>query len=514
MEQTTSADEKIYDFFISYKSENIEVVRPIAELLIASQRRVWFSEYNLDTNAYLGSDEILRESMLAGASKSRYGICFTNDAYFSSSWCRRELNGLLECLDADHIIQIPLPMPGSYAQASLTKAEINEIGQLKEKLKSSQSIAFQSIADALRQMERITKLELDISFHELGTAAAPQRTHFSYNDNDFSLDLYGWHVRQRWALFSTNGDVRGPIFEREFEHGRVFGHILLGPQDKSTTRTSSAEYGSRKTTPDRLYYRKAAEFAQVVSHGLWNRAFGDLRRQAIYGIHLLFFLGHSQMAMTTFSHRNEPARLGKGGTFTRLYSVVVPELTDDPDTEVAFFFTFQGSFPAFCQCARHMDQLVLSLQREPISKQSTWRQYQNNLVSWIRQPILWLTATLLLAAGLALPDLNTALPGGIYGFRSAFLLLLALIIGCWSSLQSLRVRGLISSLLLMTVMLVGGFTGGTLLFSLGDDLLKAFLGPEHLLAALILFGATIVFLGNLIAFLIVTSSRKIQTRKP
>jgi hypothetical protein len=279
------------------------------------------------------------------------------------------------------------------------------------------------------------------------------------------------------------------------------------------TRTLSPGYSARHRTSDHLHYRRAAEFAHVVTHGLWNRAFGDLRRQVIHGTHLLFLLGRSQIAVTAFSPTHETARSKRSGKFTRLYSVVVPEITDDPDTEVAFFFSFQGSFSAFCQYARHMDELVSSLQRELISKQSTWRQYQNNLGSWMRQPMLWITGALLLAAGLTLPDLNTALSGGVYGLKSAFLLLIALVIGCRSSLKSLRVRGYLSSFFLMTMMLVGGFTGSTGIFLLGNKVLQSSWGEQNTLILLLLFGATILLLGNLIAFLMVTSSRKIQNTK-
>jgi hypothetical protein len=513
MQPTTAVDEKRYDFFISYKSENVEIVRAVAELLIANHLKVWFSEYSLDSNTYLGTDEMMRDASLAGISKSKYGICFTNEAYFSSAACRMELNRFFECLEPDHVIQISVPLPAFYGQVSLSKIEIDEIRALKERLKTSPGSAFQSVPAALRQIEHLAKLKLDLSFHELGVEPASERTHFGYNDNDFSLDFSGWRVHPRWAIARANGDIPGPAFERELEGGRVSGHILVGPQDKSMTRTLTPEYNSGNKTPDRLYYHRAAEFARVVTHGLWNRAFGDLRRQAVYGTHLLFLLGHSQIAMTIFSPSNEAARFGKGGTFTRLYSIVVPELSDDPDTEVAFFFSFEGSFSAFCQRARHMDQLVLSLQRELISKQPTWRQYQNNIASWVRQPMLWITGALLLAAGLTFPNLTTTSAGGVYGFRSAFLLLIALVIGCSSSLKSLRVRGYLSSLFLMTVMLVGGFTGSTALFLFGDRLMGAFWETQNTLILLFLFGATILLLGNLIAFLMVTSSRKLQNPK-
>src|ERR1043165_1013466 len=131
MEPMNSADEKAYDFFISFKSENVEVVRAIAELLIANQLRVWFSEYSLDRKTYLGTDEMMRDAILAGISKSKYAICFTNEAYFSSAWCRTELNRFFQCLDSDHIIQISVPLPAFYAQASLSQIEIDEIRELK-----------------------------------------------------------------------------------------------------------------------------------------------------------------------------------------------------------------------------------------------------------------------------------------------------------------------------------------------------------------------------------------------
>lgn len=510
MGQTIPAGEKAYDFFISYKSENIDVVRPIAEILIANHFKVWFSEYSLDINTYLSTEDALQRAVLTGISKSKYALCFTNEAYFASDRCRMELNGLFGHLNQEHIIQVPLSVPAFYAQVSLSRIEIDAIRELKEKLKPSPCIEFESIAVTLQQIERLADLEIDDPLQELRAKLSSRRTHFSYNDNDFSIDFSGWHVRPRWAFAAANGDAAGPRFERDFGHARLSGHILVGPQDKNLTRTLSPEYNSRNKTPDRLYYRRAAEFAQVVIHGLWNRAFGNLRGQAIHGLHILFLLGRSQMAVTTFSNPKETVLFEKGGTINRLYSVVVPETSDDPDTEVAFFFSFQGSFSAFCQCAPYMDKLVLSLQRESITTQSTRRQYTSNLAAWIRQPLLWVAAALVLAAGLTLPDLNTALLGGAAEVRSAFLLLLALILGCWSSLKSLRVRGLNWSLLLMTIMLVGGFLGSTVLFTLGDEIWRSVLGTQSALVPLLLFGVTILLLGNLIAFLFVTSSRRIQ----
>src|ERR1051325_511099 len=127
MQPTTTADEKAYDFFISFKSENVEAVRAVAELLIANHLKVWFSEYSLDSNTYLGTEEMMRDAILAGISKTKYGICFTNEAYFSSAACRMELNRFLECLDTDHILQISVPLPAFYGQVSLSKIEIDEI---------------------------------------------------------------------------------------------------------------------------------------------------------------------------------------------------------------------------------------------------------------------------------------------------------------------------------------------------------------------------------------------------
>ena len=38
---------KLYDYFISYKSEDTNIVRIIAEQMMASGLKIWFAEYNI-----------------------------------------------------------------------------------------------------------------------------------------------------------------------------------------------------------------------------------------------------------------------------------------------------------------------------------------------------------------------------------------------------------------------------------------------------------------------------------
>ena len=79
-----------YDAFISHASEDKErVARPIAEALINRGFRIWYDEFELKIG------KSLSESIDIGLSKSRFGIVILSAHFFSKSWPKRELRGLI-----------------------------------------------------------------------------------------------------------------------------------------------------------------------------------------------------------------------------------------------------------------------------------------------------------------------------------------------------------------------------------------------------------------------------------
>ena len=94
-----------YDAFVSYKSEDVTVVRAVADGLIAAGARVWFAEYEI----LLSGRERFQERIDEGIRRSAHGLVFTNDRFVGSPYCRRELDQLLEFAGPERIMEITLP---------------------------------------------------------------------------------------------------------------------------------------------------------------------------------------------------------------------------------------------------------------------------------------------------------------------------------------------------------------------------------------------------------------------
>jgi len=92
-----------YDAFISYASEDKErVARPIAEALRNKGFRIWYDELELKIG------KSLSESIDIGLSKSRFGIVILSTHFFSKSWPKRELRGLIAQEVAGKSIILPV----------------------------------------------------------------------------------------------------------------------------------------------------------------------------------------------------------------------------------------------------------------------------------------------------------------------------------------------------------------------------------------------------------------------
>jgi hypothetical protein len=70
------SDEK-WDAFISHASEDKqEIARPLAELLISYDLKIWYDEFTLNIG------DSLSESIDCGLSKSHYGIVILSKKFF------------------------------------------------------------------------------------------------------------------------------------------------------------------------------------------------------------------------------------------------------------------------------------------------------------------------------------------------------------------------------------------------------------------------------------------------
>jgi len=79
-----------YDVFICHASEDKkEFVKPLADVLVAQNLKVWYDEFELT----LGDS--LREKIDYGLANSTYGVVVLSEAFFAKKWTKEELDGLV-----------------------------------------------------------------------------------------------------------------------------------------------------------------------------------------------------------------------------------------------------------------------------------------------------------------------------------------------------------------------------------------------------------------------------------
>jgi hypothetical protein len=321
-----SASDNIYDIFVSYRSEDIHVVRPVAEHLMANGLRVWFAEYEV----LLSGRERFSKAMAHGLSHCSWGVCFTNDRYADSEHCQKELQMLLDRGGPDRIVEIRCPnQPRTYSRFP--------------GLRSAKAFEYSSLVEALRDIQSVTQLDTGFSLVE-GQAPVDER-HFYSNGIRLHLDFGGWSARKHWFRWFGGGDRRVADYRRSWKGNTLYGHLIVGPMDAARAPVTD-------NSDDRAYYDRALRFAE---------SFYEVNfRQNPVGVHLSFVPGGvSQSAFTT---QFAP------GVIARLYSVVLPPSDSGECIELAFFFFFRGTMYGFLRQAYLMDRLVHSLHPEGSAK--------------------------------------------------------------------------------------------------------------------------------------------------
>jgi hypothetical protein len=126
----------LFDVFLSYKNYpgDTELVRRIADQLIAGGQRVWFAEYEIlrlparapenhskesptagvggeveTTKKASREDRIIERFLDRGARESEWGLAFTNNLYVESDWCRIEMDRLLARRGPKRLLEVQIP---------------------------------------------------------------------------------------------------------------------------------------------------------------------------------------------------------------------------------------------------------------------------------------------------------------------------------------------------------------------------------------------------------------------
>jgi len=354
-----------FDFFISYKSENVDLARIVADHLIASGQKVWFAEYEI----LLYDRDKFEMAIDSGIHDCRYGLAFLNSAYATSKHCGREIVQLLakkarnilivripdEKSPKEHFEEIPIDQAvEAYRQNDRTEfARILDTLRVKDgnSVKGNKMFAIGSILVKVNEEHILLDKSCDVNA-VLGfvedktkrpimkmTAGDIGSSSFwgSILGADFSLDVSGWR--------QTNPGSRAPIekgqgaqFERADGKNKLLVNLYFD-------RDTSEEGKSRLNPPtpdDRELYDALREYAK--KHMLRLNA-------RIKGVHLLFHGGFSQLALTYQAH----------GYWTRKYSVTIEHPQLKKPVEFVFTFGYTGPFEGYCLNTHIMDSFVKSL---------------------------------------------------------------------------------------------------------------------------------------------------------
>ena len=324
---------RTWDFFFSYKSENANEVRHIAERLMAAGYRVWFAEYEVVLRNY---EEFQRE-IRKGTQNCSFAILFTTKSYSQSKHCCDEVTWLKQRLEKEpwRIIEVSLEEPNNARQAlGLSPQSPRLVAGLSPR--SSQES--DKDRELLTQLARLTGLNLDRDsttpqIHSVSNRFRARCAPISFDPSGFVLN--------KWRADPADGT---DIVSFEGEPGPVrFGfnvYFHFSPQ--------VAPGQPFKISNDRgLYHELRAYASQFMSQTGKQGVF--LRER---GLHLIWINGRTQFALT---HSFLWVRMRK-------YSVILSQLPQP--IQLIFTFGVTGSFEDFYRLVPLMDRVIESIRVE------------------------------------------------------------------------------------------------------------------------------------------------------
>lgn len=322
-----------WDFFISYRSDNANVVRRIAERLMAGGYRAWFAEYSV----LLPNYDDFQTEINRGIQGCSYALLFTSKSYAESKYCEQEARDLCRRLKPEHIIEICVEQPNDarkkFGLSSLSPRVAVDAG----KLNSHDDAQEQAVFDAVEK-----HLGLDMRRCTIPKSALGTKTFFEAKGDPVCFDTAGFDLVKRkphpldgsdraWFQCRTTSPALdfNVFFDRNLEARAGKRYSLIGLVNQSAKQHLAGE---------------RRDFAR------WFM--GQMESQGVQlqedGLHLVWIDGKPQVALT--HHYSN--------LWMRKYSIIVSDLAYP--VEIIFTFGVKGSFQDFCRLTYLMDRVVES----------------------------------------------------------------------------------------------------------------------------------------------------------
>jgi len=342
--------------FLSYKSEDANLVRQVAEQLIGCGLDVWVNEYRILAGDY----EKFQDGINDGLSRATHAIVFTNNRWAGAEWCRYEMNGLLARIpDRSRIVEVAIPWedkPREVFPDLLGRPAVVYRGDPRRPSHTGVHDVVVAILDRLGFGTGMTALP----------ATAPRADWLpsygvTYDPGPFDIWLERSRKQVTARLLQSDAvlGLRTIVYHLAGAKIDVSMDVYVMNYESPISRLSISDTG---TSDDRAVYEAYLRYAKQ-----WLPSEHGHFRHVEYkpkGLHLVFVNGTSQIALTYVSemdNKREPV-----ARWERRYAVRIPNPLADAEGELAFVFSVglpgdeAQQMRAFCRLAPLFDAVVTS----------------------------------------------------------------------------------------------------------------------------------------------------------
>lgn len=286
--------------FVSYKSEDVQEVRAVVDLLRANGIELWFAEYEVLSSKYEDFVEQLDDALRQAISSSTHAVIFSNLRWSSSGHCRNELDWICDRFQREpsHVLHVRKP------DEDLPHLARNQTEALEKFLAIRYPDHEAGHLDIARAI--IKHLVPEIAFSANFQCEKGETFQFAHRGYWGMLRLDGVRLSQSLRDFQHQSDPeRARTWQGEIGNIPVAVEVTISPLEtilspwELVDRSNENDAQNLETIDDRAVYghlRRAA------------RKWLETRRLVEVGLHLFW---HSQTSLNEVQEHSFTERLGK-----------------------------------------------------------------------------------------------------------------------------------------------------------------------------------------------------------
>lgn len=341
-----------WDAFLSYRSLNSNIVRNLAERMIAKGVRPWFAELMI---LFTGRDQF-QTLIDTGIDRSTTGILFTNDEYASSTHCEKELRRLLpDDSNGKPVMELRIPDEPLMREKHASR------------LRDAASVEYTTCDQAMDEIEKfLTKHEVEISrSHPIGASAKQKNESVTFESQAGCLTLNTGDLKPGHAADNCPPSVilRSPQLTGTWQSNPVKLNLLLANSEAFDLQSAQKRYrpNDKKSLESKLQQLLVHPDMPAGSSDRW--LLSAARDQMMLhcasigaecrGIHLHWQWERPHLLLT-YWHRDR---------WVRRYFLRMPEHNLTIDAR----FQIVGHFQDYCRHGSRMDEIIQSCHWAPSS---------------------------------------------------------------------------------------------------------------------------------------------------